>query len=79
MMKQLMQEILPNKIKSDVLEGAPGAGKPEPEIPAEGPNEEPEPAPVVDDTHQAPNEVPPAGEHVPVREEDRAVKEPPLR
>lgn len=78
MMKELMQEILPNKIQSDVLDGTAGTDKPKPEIPAEGPNEEPKPAPVGDDTREAPSEVPPVGEHVPVRKEDRAVREPPL-
>jgi hypothetical protein len=51
--------------------------EPKPEIPAKGPKEEPSEAPT--EPKKAPKEVPPAGEHVPVREEDRAVKQPPLR
>lgn len=78
MTKEQLHEILPNLLKSDVLDGAAGVQMPEPEIPAEGPKEQPKPAPARD-TREAPSEVPPAGEHVPVREEDRAVKEPPLR
>jgi hypothetical protein len=79
MMKELMQEILPNKMQFDVLEGTAGPEKPESEITDEGPNEKPEPVPLSDDTRESPSEVPPVGQHLPVREEDRAIKEPPLR
>lgn len=71
MIKELMQEILPNQAQSDVLEGATRSGKSDVEIPEEGPNEEPKPAPARD-TREAPSEVPPVGEHVPEHRPDSA-------